>query len=657
MLQKIIFVFLLLSTYLISSSQIVEKASLMKIKDPYGEANRPHTYKALKNGSKFLSGRIGYSIQYTNWTITNGDSLPPNLRYYIALFNNSDSLLWVKYTNGYVQTVETDSKNNIYLTGSYKSKLHTSDGDTLSLLSNTIHDYGNIFIMKLDSAGNRKWWRTTDHEDVSQFEPYGDYIKVDPDFNVYISGHYDYFIRFNSQISFSRNSSNLGFIPFLAKLDSNGNYKWVRDWNIDSGLPCGLSIDSCRINMFTILGASQTNIRLRKFDFSGRLLEQKSMPNSSGELFWSNGVNVKNNRIIMSSLEGSEKKINYYNMDGTRIWSINHTTHIVSLQFTNQNKIFFFGLAPTDTNRIGTTIVPKGIFFGEIDTMGNILRMRGIPNVSYSGLPHLAPDGRLYINSVLDYYSNNNSSTYTLDTVTFNNLTYYDPGTGIISGIYYRLLAQFNLTGGTYFSPGNCTFSPSLDTCLNREGLFNCTPGIFNLTVIPECNGVVNRIRLSWTTSSYATNFDIYRGGSLYSGGNLGTQFIDTAITAGNSYTYSVKANNSAGSTNNSNGTLSATAPNCTVTSVIDPTNNPFEIKVFPNPSNGEYYLTAKRVKNKIVIIDIINALGQVLYSTEQKSLSNNYSKKINIINAANGLFFLKITIDKKAYLITVVKQ
>jgi len=120
----------------------------MKIRDPYFEANRPHIYKLLSNGNKLLIGRVAYTMEYNNWNITNSDSLPPNLRYYIALFNINDSLVWVKYTNGYVQSVETDSRNNIYLTGSYKSKLHTSDGDTLALLSNNTNAYGNAFFWK-----------------------------------------------------------------------------------------------------------------------------------------------------------------------------------------------------------------------------------------------------------------------------------------------------------------------------------------------------------------------------------------------------------------------------------------------------------------------------------------------------------------------------
>jgi hypothetical protein len=116
-----------------SFSQIVEKASLMKIRDPYNEAQRHHIYNALPNGNKLLSGTVGYSMQYNNWILTNSDSLSPSLRYYVALFNESDSLLWVKYLNGYVRAADSDAKNNVYLTGTYKSRLHTSDGDILDI--------------------------------------------------------------------------------------------------------------------------------------------------------------------------------------------------------------------------------------------------------------------------------------------------------------------------------------------------------------------------------------------------------------------------------------------------------------------------------------------------------------------------------------------
>ena len=661
--QKIIVFILLQLGCLLSFSQTVEKASLMKIKDPYGQADQPHLYKSLKNGSKILTGEIGYSMHYNNWVIPNLDSVPSyNLRYFVALFSSTDSLLWVKYTDGLIQAVETDSKNNIYLTGTYRSELHTSDGDTLALLSNYTNYFGNIFIIKLDSAGKRKWWKTTDNEENLQSDPYGDYIKIDPDFNVYLSGHYEKFIRFNAQISFRKVSPFLGSIPFLAKLDSNGNYKWVRDWKFDTGLPCGLSLDSCKIYTYAVLGSSQTHLRIRKYDFSGKLMNTDSISCNTDGLFWANNINVKNDRLLMISLEGNQKKIGYYNLSGNLLWSKNYSSSISiqNLTFTQNNKIFFSGEAIGDTGTIGNTTISGSIYWGYMDTTGTILSIKSISKVrkaSLPSLPYLSDDGRLYFNAVVDYYSNNSGNTYTIDTITFNNLTYYDTGSGIISGIYYRLLAQYFMSDGSYFNPGNCSFSPILDNCLDREGLYNCSPGAFTLTVTPECSGISSRIKLNWTFPDYANNFDIYKGGSLYYSGYSGTQFIDTIVTVGNSYTYRVKAKNSGGITYNSNGILSATAPNCSDTSVIESTDNPHEIKVFPNPSNGAFHLTAKRLSNKTVSIDVINTLGQVIYSTEQRVSSNDYSKTIDIVTAANGIYLLKITIDNKKYLVTVAKQ
>lgn len=88
-------------------------------------------------------------------------------------------------------------------------------------------------------------------------------------------------------------------------------------------------------------------------------------------------------------------------------------------------------------------------------------------------------------------------------------------------------------------------------------------PGAFTFTATPECSGTTSQIRLNWTASANATVYDIYRNGSLYASNITGTQFLNTYITVGTSYTYSIKAKNATGTTNNSNGTLSATAITC----------------------------------------------------------------------------------------------
>jgi hypothetical protein len=124
--------------------------------------------------------------------------------------------------------------------------------------------------------------------------------------------------------------------------------------------------------------------------------------------------------------------------------------------------------------------------------------------------------------------------------------------TGLTSGATYFIRVW-------HYSSGSGT--GNFQICVYGSSTPN--PGSFTLTATPECNGTTTQIRLNWTTSSNATSYDIYRNGSLYASGVTGLQYLNTAVTAGTGYTYYVVAKNTSGSTNNSNGTLSATALNC----------------------------------------------------------------------------------------------
>lgn len=90
-------------------------------------------------------------------------------------------------------------------------------------------------------------------------------------------------------------------------------------------------------------------------------------------------------------------------------------------------------------------------------------------------------------------------------------------------------------------------------------------PGAFSLTTSTSCDGATSKITLSWNASSNANSYDIYRNGNLYASDVTTTTFENTyLITGGTNYTYYVKAKNTLGSINNSNGTLSVVAKNCT---------------------------------------------------------------------------------------------
>ncbi|MGV7106722.1 N-acetylmuramoyl-L-alanine amidase [Flavobacterium sp. U410] len=156
----------------------------------------------------------------------------------------------------------------------------------------------------------------------------------------------------------------------------------------------------------------------------------------------------------------------------------------------------------------------------------------------------------------------------------------YSSATGCLNEIgFVDSSDATKLTSSTWRDTFAASYFSSLQTNLNLTCTSSSAPGSFSLTATPQCSGTSTRISLSWTAAANATSYDIYRNGSLYTN-VTGTSFINTSVTAGTSYTYYVKAKNSSGSTNNSNGTLSATAPNCstpgsftlTATSVCDGT-------------------------------------------------------------------------------------
>lgn len=99
--------------------------------------------------------------------------------------------------------------------------------------------------------------------------------------------------------------------------------------------------------------------------------------------------------------------------------------------------------------------------------------------------------------------------------------------------------------------------SISLVTCTLSAAV--SLPGSFTVTPTAECNGSSPQIRLNWTVSTGAASYDVYRDGSLYSSGVTGTQFINTSVSGGTTYSYYVRAQNSAGGTNSN--TVLATAP------------------------------------------------------------------------------------------------
>ena len=76
------------------------------------------------------------------------------------------------------------------------------------------------------------------------------------------------------------------------------------------------------------------------------------------------------------------------------------------------------------------------------------------------------------------------------------------------------------------------------------------------------------------------------------------------------------------------------------------------QVSVYPNPSTGIFKLQLNSVSDNVstVQINVTNILGEIIYSSEEQISNNCLSKEIDLQNADNGAYFMKVSIGDKTY-------
>lgn len=298
------------------------------------------------SGNSYITGFFSDTSTFGNTLLTSaGDH-----DIFIAKYDAYSNLLWAKKAGGLHSDdgydIQSDNAGNCYVTGTFTGEVKFGENQTaLTLTSN--NSTPDIFFAKYNSNGSLVWVRQAGggSNDI------GKSISLDKTGHIYLTGY------FGASAVFEKETlTNTGGIydndMFLAKYDTDGNFKWVRQGGGSySDIGCSTSADnegnvfvagifegSAVFSGVTISGAGNTDIFIAKYNSSGNLvwIQQAGGAGFDGDAGCDISIDSKGNCYVTgnfnetASFGGAAKLISAgyydifvakYNSNGTLGWA------------------------------------------------------------------------------------------------------------------------------------------------------------------------------------------------------------------------------------------------------------------------------------------------------------------------------------------------
>jgi hypothetical protein len=232
----------------------------------------------------------------------------------------SQNFEWAKAAGGggldYGRTVSVDGDGNVYTIGYFYGTVDFDPG-------NGIHDLAavgsyDIFIQKLSSNGDFIWAKSIGGTAID----YGLSIVADDEGNIYTTGHFQGVVDFDPGLGVFNLTSKGDFDLFVLKLDSSGNFAWVKSMGgNDTDNSQSIALDDYghvyitghfkdtvdfdpSSNVVQLISKGTYDIFIQKLDTSGTFIWAKSLGGIAQDIGLLISIDPQGNAYITGYFQG-----------------------------------------------------------------------------------------------------------------------------------------------------------------------------------------------------------------------------------------------------------------------------------------------------------------------------------------------------------------
>jgi hypothetical protein len=597
------------------------------------------------------------------------------------------NFIWAKCVGGISSdngnAISVDGSGNAYVTGSF---IGTADFDpgvgTYNLSSSGLSD---IFILKLDAAGNFLWARSMGGigDDI------GFSIAVDDSGNVYTTGLFQGTADFDPGAGTSFLNSAGDEDIFISKLDVAGNFVWVKsmggnsvdigysitadgsDYVYTTGSFNGIVDFDPSVGTYNLTSAGGMDVFILKMDASGNFLWAKSMggagidrsnsiaTDSSGNVyttgFYSGNADFDpgagTSNLVSSG--GFDVFISKLDTAGNFLWAksmggvSNDWGFSIAVDFFGNAYItgFFYGTADFDPSPVTYNLTSVGntdIFIMKLNAAGNFLWAKSIGETSYDYGNSIAVDGygNVYITGgfqgTMDFDPGMGTSNITSNGYTDIYISKYSLCFNTTASEIVTACDSYKWIDGNIYTASNSTATHTLTNLAGCDSMVT-----LNLTF----NGVSDL-----TTSTSGETITANNTSATYQWLDCGNNYA--AISGETGQTFTATANGNYAVELTENGCVDTSA--CVAITTVGILENSFGNApiIYPNPTKGEFSIDLGASRDEVTVI-IRNLLGQEVL---KKSFGGSSVLQLNIPGEA-GMYLIEISSGDKKAIVKVVKE